>query len=281
MKTKKKLSVKTYNIHEVCRCENLLNRYLKDLNNCIKDGSVTIKDTINYARSICGNLPSYEDITLLNTDKFINDKGITGKILEYALFGQKPNCDSSPDLINLNTDIKSCSFKSIKNGKNAKERLTLTNCGNTNNYETFENIIQNENFTDSKYYLKCKKFILFIRDYEKKVFETFDEILNQKMCIIIDFNIDNLPIEMKNIINDDYKSIRNRIINKDVSQAGQKYLHIHPHGAGHGSGNRALGYTSKFITQIVAHSLSDIYKKSIDEILITKGKSITIDNIYI
>ena len=281
MKKKSKLSVKIYNIHEVCSCENILNEYINDLNNYIKNGSVTIKDTINYAKSICGYLPSYEDITLLNTDKFNNDKGIIGKILEYALFAQKPNSDSSPDLKNLNTDIKSCAFKSIKNGKNAKERLTLTNCGNTNNYETFENIIENENFADSKCYLKCKKFILFIRDYEKKKFESFDELLNQKMCIIINFNIDNLPIEMKNIINDDYKSIRYRILNNDVSQAGQKYLHIHPHGAGHGSGNRALGYTSKFITEIVARALSNIYKKTIDEILIIKGKSITINNIYI
>jgi len=86
---------------------------------------------------------------------------------------------------------------------------------------------------------------------------------------------------MINIINEDYKFIRECILKKNVSQKGQKYLHIHPHGAGHGSGNRAFGYTSKFITQVVGYYLSKIYNENIDNILNITGRSITINNDYI
>ena len=68
---------------------------------------------------------------------------------------------------------------------------------------------------------------------------------------------------MKHTINNDYSMIRKSILEKNVSQKGQTYLHIHPHGNGHGSGNRALGFTPKFITMIVGIQLSELYKISI------------------
>ena len=254
--------------------------YIDVLNKYIYRNNKTIYDLFEYARTICDGLPSNEDIyRLFDTKK--KDKGLFGKIIEYTLFGQAPNSKSTSDLINIGYDIKSCAFKKIKNGKNAKERQTLTNCGDTKNYDSFQNIIENEHYKDCKYYKKSKRFVLFIRDADKCKYTTMDQLLNTTLLIIINFNLETLPTEMKDTINNDYSLIRKCILEQKVSQKGQTYLHIHPHGQGHGSGTRALGFTPKFITNIVGIQLSEMYKKSIKDIIIQKGNSITIHNEYL
>ena len=90
--------------------------------------------------------------------------------------------------------------------------------------------------------------------------------------------MEKLPKKMLEVINDDYNSIRQCIIEKRVSQKGQKFLHIHPHGSGNGSGTRALGFTSKFITIVVALRIAEIYKKNIENVLIKSGRSLFINN---
>lgn len=160
--------------------------------------------------------------------------------------------------------------------KNAKERQTLTNCGSIN-YNSFQNIIDNEYFEYCKYYNKSKRFILFVRDDNKIKYNTLNQLLNTHLLIIINFDFETIPTEMKHTINNDYSMIRKSILEKNVSQKGQTYLHIHPHGNGHGSGNRALGFTPKFITIIVGIQLSELYKIYIKDIVIQKGNSITID----
>lgn len=254
------------------------NLYIHLLNKYIYGNKRTICELFEYARTICSGLPSYEDlIKLFDTKK--NDKGLFGKMIEYAMFSQLPNSNSNSDLIHIGYDIKSCAFKSTRNGKNAKERQTLTNCGNTNNYTSFQNIIDNEYFEDCKYYNKIKKFILFIRDDNKCKHKLFDQILNERLLIIININLETLPNEIKNVLYDDYTMIRNCILNKSVSQKGQKYLHIHTHGQGHGSENRALGFKPKFITMIVGIKLSEML--SIKDITIKKGNSLTINKEYL
>ena len=271
----------TYNLTDVLSNKIILYKYLEDLNKNIKNKS--LREIMQYARAICNGLPCEEDlIEKLISNKNKTDKGLTGKIIEYGLFGQKPNSDSSPDIIKLGYDIKTCAFKTLKNGgKNAKERQTLTNCGNTTNYETFKNISSNEYFSDCDYYKKSKSFILIVRNDDKIKFKTLDELLDQTMLCIMCFNIENLSTEICEIINNDYTMIRRYIYEKKVSQKGQKYLHIHPHGAGHGSGNRALGYTANFITLIVALNISEIHKINIEDILIRNGSSISIKKEYI
>lgn len=91
--------------------------------------------------------------------------------------------------------------------------------------------------------------------------------------------METLPNEIKNVLYDDYTMIRNCILNKSVSQKGQKYLHIHTHGQGHGSENRALGFKPKFITMIVGIKLSEML--SIKDITIKKGNSLTINKEYL
>ena len=120
-----------------------------------------------------------------------------------------------------------------------------------------------------------------MRNDDKIMLKTFDQLLNQKMLVILCFDIEKLPSDMIETINIDYESIRRCIIEKKVSQKGQKYLHIHTHGMGHGSGNRALGFTSIFITQLVALTLTEIYNKNLDDILIKEGKGIAIKNEYL
>ena len=100
------------------------------------------------------------------------------------------------------------------------------------------------------------------------------------MLYIICFNIEKLSSEICEIINNDYAMIRRYILEKKVSQKGQIYLHIHPHGTGHGSGTRALGYTSNFITLIVALNIAELHNQNIDNILIKNGRSISIKSEY-
>jgi hypothetical protein len=270
------LNTYSCNILDVLSNKTVLYKYLEYLNKIIKNKS--LREILQCARSICSGLPSEEElIKNLLSNKNKTDKGLTGKIIEYGLFGQKPNSDSSPDIIKLGYDIKTCAFKTLKNGgKNAKERQTLTNCGNTTNYETFNNISINEYFSECDYYKKCRSFILIVRNDDKIKFKTLDESLDQTMLCIMCFNIENLSTEICEIINNDYTMIRQTIYEKKVSQKGQKFLHIHPHGAGHGSGNRALGYTANFITLIVALNIAEIHKINIEDILIKKGTSISI-----
>jgi hypothetical protein len=58
-------------------------------------------------------------------------------------------------------------------------------------------------------------------------------------------------------------------------------LHIHTHGAGHGSGNRAFGFTSSFITRVVALQLAELHQKKLEDILNESGKSISIKHEYL
>jgi len=265
------------NISNIITNEDILKMYIELLNQRIAL-SCTLSELCIYARSICDGLPSDTDVSSnFTNDKCHNDKGLYGKICEYALFNQKPNSNSHSDLKELEIDIKTCGMKLLKNSNyNAKERQTLTNVGTTANYESFNNICENDNFKDCKYFKKSKRFILIVRKDDKQEKKTFNQVMLQTTLSIVLFNFETLPTEMKDIIDNDYKKIQQSIIDNKVTQKQQEYLHIHPHGKGHGSGNRAFGFTSKFITRIIAIHLSEIHKTDINNILFYKGRSISI-----
>ena len=82
------------------------------------------------------------------------------------------------------------------------------------------------------------------------------------------YNLDNMSAEITNQFNADFADIQNRIITRTVSQRGQKYLHIHPHGS-KGSKTRAFGFTNKFVTKLVSIET--------EKPLTTKGNSFYID----
>jgi hypothetical protein len=271
-------------IASIVKSAATLDDYTNRLNHFLKNNKKNISETLSYARTQCTGLPTEEELMMLKTDKSCKDKGLFGKIIEYGLFGQKPNSDSSPDLVHLDCDIKSCVFKTLKNtGKKAKERQTLTNCGNTNDDDddSFKNIRDNENITDCKHYKKIGQFLLFVREDDGIKFKTFEQIMEQRLLVIVWFNIEHIPLEMRETINRDYAKIRQSILEKKVSQKGQEFLHIHPHGAGHGSGNRALGFTPNFITRMVALKLAELNKKNIEEVLLNTGKYVAIKKEYL
>jgi len=259
------------NLQNIKSSDENLKEYINRLNKNI-NSNTSVKNILFYAKTICNELPKLDDIYELFKNYGIRDKGNLGKIIEYGLFNQKPNSDSNPDL--FERDIKVTKFKKIKvNNYNAKERLTLTNIGNTLKDNFGSNIVDNFNLKDTKYYKKIRKGLLIIVDNgDKKKYKTFDDVMNQRLLYIINYDIEELPTEYKEQINKDYINIRERIINKDISQKGQIYLHIHPHG-NKSSSTRAFGFTNKFITKLLAYYLSLEKKVNINDILINNGRS--------
>ena len=100
-----------------------------------------LNEVIIEAHTLC---PELREFVSTNLHKFNStkkrDKGNLGKVVEFYLFGQLPNSDSNPDL-GWGADIKATHLRVLKSGHyNAKERLTITNCGKTEDYSTFEDV---------------------------------------------------------------------------------------------------------------------------------------------
>ncbi len=257
-------------LHDIKNSSDTLDLYIQYLN----ASNTTVFDMIRRAKEICEELPDIND-PFIETLK-LKDKGSLGKLLEYLLFGQKPNCDSNPDLLKLCLDLKVTHFKKLKNGNyNAKERLTITNCGTTDNYETFHNIVNSKTLQDCKYYVKCQKGLLFVVEHSEGKYKSIQDIIQQKVICICRYNMTDFKHEHLIQIDADYSNIRERISNQTVSQKGQKYLHIHPHGC-KGSHTRALGFTNKFLTILVAEQLAKNRNIPLENILVQKGNSISI-----
>lgn len=95
-----------------------------------------------------------------------------------------------------------------------------------------------------------------ILDATKKVdtFETIESYDNKKILGIVFYNLDDVfsqSPEIANIFQDDFNKIKKCIVEKNVTQAGQQYLHIHKHGCKNGL-TRAFGFTNKFLTKLVS-----------------------------
>ena len=180
--------------------------------------------------------------------------------MNFFLFGNLPNCDSKPDL--SFGDIKTTHLKSLKHGGyNAKERLTITNCGTTADYDSFNSIVTCEELNKSPYYTKIQKGLLCSFLHEGGKSHTWEEIETRQVLTIFPYDIAALPTEMRDILQEDYEKIRTRVLEKTVSQKGQRYLHIHPHGC-KGGNTRALGFTNHFVTRLIAHGI----QKSVDKL---------------
>ena len=177
------------------------------------------------------------------------DKGFLGKFLELNLFGNLPNSFKIPDL-NYG-DIKTTHFKSVKSKFfNAKERLTLTNFGNPTNIENINYMRDKNTILETKYFDKIKKGVVFIFKNEDKC----QNIDNKIVLGIICYNLEELfktHPDIKETFDTDFYSIKTTILENNVSQKGQKYLHIHKHGSKNGI-SRAFGFTNKFLTKIVS-----------------------------
>ena len=95
-----------------------------------------------------------------------------------------------------------------------------------------------------------------ILDETKKVdtFETIESYDNKKILGIVFYNLDDVfsqSLEITSTFQDDFNKIKKCIVEKNVTQAGQQYLHIHKHGCKNGV-TRAFGFTNKFLTRLVS-----------------------------
>ena len=243
---------------------NQIIKYLKE-----KHGYVTLSLLINMVHSICPELKQYcEDNKANFKITTVNDKGLIGKIVEFYLFGNLPNSNSCPDT--PYGDIKTTHFKTCgHNNKavNAKERLTLTNFGDPNKEENIALLSDKNSIKETKFYEKMRTGIILVLQHENTVYDTIDSVYNKKIIAIVLYNLDDLfetHIDVENIFQSDFDKIKKCVVEKMVSQSGQKYLHIHKHGCKNGV-TRAFGFTNKFLTKLVS-----IY---INVPIITKGRS--------
>ena len=197
------------------------------------------------------------------------DKGFAGKRIEFALFGRLPNNDSNADLGDLG-DLKVTHVKKFRTlGYNAKERLTITNCGNTNDYSTLQHLVDADSIATNRLYKKLQKGVVVVLQHHGDKWTTMEQFLATNVIAIFQYNIETLPEEIQHVIHEDYAKIQECVRSQKVSQTGQTYLHIHPHGS-KGSKTRALGFTNKFLTTLIAHYT--------ERRLVTSGKSLYISS---
>lgn len=233
----------------------ILNTYIKD--SIKNDGSCPLKKLIEIVHL---NFPNLKEFCEANQEKLkissVKDKGLNGKIVEFSLFGNLPNNDSSPDMIY--GDIKTTHFKRIGKNEsktfNAKERLTLTNFGDPDKQSNIDSIADKISFQETRYYAKVKSGIILIFEHESTKFDTIESYYEKKIMGIVFYNLDDIfqqNNDIHQVFQTDFIKIKTCIIEKNVTQAGQQYLHIHPHGC-KGGKTRAFGFTSKFLTKMVS-----------------------------
>ena len=239
--------------------------YVSKLNNIIiqnikTNGHITIMSLITIVHSVCPELKQYCDE---NKEKFkvtsVKDKGLVGKIIEFYLFGNLPNNNSCPDT--PYGDIKTTHFKSYKknnNAFNAKERLTLTNFGDPEKEQNIALISDKNSIQETKFYEKMRNGIILVLQNDTGVYDTIESVYNKRIIAIVYYDLNDIftqHADIKNVFQDDFDKIKKCIIEKNVTQSGQQYLHIHKHGCKHGT-TRAFGFTNKFLTKLVSINLN-------------------------
>jgi len=248
----------TFLKNDIINNSEVLDMYIKELSKFLP---CTLAQLIAKAHELSPDLKTFCLANGLNTKN--KDKGVIGKKVEFNIFGRLPNNDANPDTVL--GDIKATHIKPCNSGFNAKERLTLTNCGSTSDYDSFQHIVDAVSLEQSPRYKKIQTGILCVLEHNKELTNDLHTVVR----FLFRYNIDELPTQIRSVLDADYEKIRNCVLNKAVSQSGQTYLHIHPHGAGHGSGTRAFGFTNKFVTTLISHYC--------DVSLVEKGKSLYLD----
>ena len=248
---------------------NKLNEIIKRLQELHGSANVSLALLIETVHNLCPELKQYCDE---NKHKFkvtsVKDKGLVGKIVEFYLFANLPNNNSCPDT--PYGDIKTTHFKRLKYSNkafSAKERLTLTNFGDPNNEQNIALISDKNSIMETKFYEKIRTGIILVLQHDDEIYDTIESFYNKKIIAIVLYDLDNIFIkhtDIENIFQCDFNKIKNCIVEKNVTQRGQKYLHIHKHSCKDGT-SRAFGFTNKFLTKIVSLFL--------DIPIITKSRS--------
>ena len=103
----------------------------------------------------------------------------------------------------------------------------------------------------SKYYPKLRKGVLFVFEHEGGKYDTIEKNREKRVLCFFAHDLNDLPGEITRRLDLDYADIQDKVATRTVSQKGQTYLHIHPHGS-KGSKTRALGFKNKFVTKLVS-----------------------------
>jgi hypothetical protein len=259
-----------------------LDIYIREINSILGEGKLTIRQLIDEAgtrglKKYWKNLKTIDDVFRVFGTNRTRDKGLCGKILEYALFGNMPNSDPNPDLDD-NGDIKTNKWGKLKKsgGYRATERIKIGTAGNTDNWSSFDHILNSSNITELKKYDKMSCGVIPLIERVKNSCSTLEGALNLRILYVAKYDLGKSSYI--DALNEDLENIKEKLRNKEASQRGQKYLHLHTQGAGRGkNGGRALGYKEKFVTMLVAESIARDKKISIDSVLIANGRSLYID----
>jgi len=259
-----------------------LDIYIREINSILGEGKLTIRQLIDEAgkrglKKYWENLKNVDDVFRVFGTNRTRDKGLCGKILEYALFGNMPNSDPNPDLDD-NGDIKTNKWGKLKKsgGYRATERIKIGSAGNTDNWSSFDHILNSSNITELKKWGKMSCGVIPLIERVKNSCSTLEGALNLRILYVAKYDLGKSSYI--DALNEDLENIKEKLRNKEASQRGQKYLHLHTQGAGRGkNGGRALGYKEKFVTMLVAESIARDKKISIDSVLIANGNSLYID----
>ena len=234
-----------YSLSEIQENQEICSQFLNELPRNKK-----FLEIIEVAHTLCPDLKQFceENIERFKQLK-ARDKGSMGKMAEFYIFGQLPNSDPTPDL-NWGADIKATHFKITRDGYNAKERLTITNCGDTSDYSTFEKLMDTDSLHENHYYSKLRKGILLVFEHQGGTYNTVEENLQKKLLSMFTYDLDDMPDDVTAQFNEDFADIQEKVKTRTVSQKGQKFIHIAPHGS-KGSSTRALCFKNKFVTKLL------------------------------
>lgn len=181
----------------------------------------TKEELINKVKTIIGRkVGDYDVHEVLRNPK---SKGNIGHVMEQGFFGYDINSNQAPDFENLGIELKVTGYKWVRNGKqvSAKERLVITMI------DFFNDI--NVDFYDSHLFSKIANMLLLLYEYEQDK-NPYEFLLTNYYM----YEYANIPEKDKIIIENDWKTIMNKIIDgraHELSEGDTFYLGACPKGA--------------------------------------------------
>ena len=256
----------TFTLADIQTNQQICTQYLAQL-----PRNKSFQSVIDYAHTICPDLKQFCNLNRAKFGSLSNkDKGSMGKMAEFYLFGQLPNNSPNPDLA-WGGDVKATHFKKMDKGRNSKERLTITNVGRTDDYSTFSALMASNDLRKNQYYKKLRRGVLLVFQYDKGTYNSPQQNLKKQLLFSFVYDLNKVDAATWAQLQRDLDDIQAKVKAKAVSQKGQIYMHIAPHDSGGRNVNRALCFTNKFLTKLVADN---------NNLPHTTGRSWYIDEIH-
>lgn len=232
-----------FTLNDIQTNESVAREYISQLQLVLP---CSLRTLIEHAQTLSSELKEF--VTANKCGITARDKGSAGKMVEFYVFGRAANCDSAPDL--RLGDVKATHIKKMAKGYNAKERLTITNVGATSNYGNLAHILE-FGLPENPRWAKVKQGILVVLEHTEGTWSAEEKTLNEQVVALFHYDITSQEEWMSTVLAD-YEKIRECVRAEAVTQSGQKFLHIHPHGS-KASSTRAFGFTNKFVTRLICH----------------------------